>query len=155
MNLLPQLLAPLLILGAAIYMFMRRNGERARNAPLRGEIAARTCFETKLHRVSILGTGGFAGVRGYWVPITGPKRLVVGTDAFMVSAPQAFREFLFTGRESSIAFARMPSRLVGRDRDWIVIKGQSNGRQVQLAITRDNLLDVWQALAGAGATLVN
>jgi hypothetical protein len=45
----------------------------------------------------------------------------------------------------------VPSRLVGRD--WIVITGEAGGRQVQLAITRDNLLDVWQALAGTGAAL--
>jgi hypothetical protein len=71
--------------------------------------------------------------------------------AFMVSAPQALREFVFRGRESSIAFTQVPSRLV--DRDWIVITGQADGSQVQLAITRDNLLDVWQALARTGAAL--
>jgi hypothetical protein len=37
------------------------------------------------------------------------------------------------------------------DRDWIVITGPADGSQVQLAITTDNLLDVWQALAGTGA----
>ena len=37
----------------------------------------------------------------------GPKRLIVGTDAFMISAPQALCEFVFTGRESSIAFTQM------------------------------------------------
>jgi hypothetical protein len=69
----------------------------------------------------------------------------------MVSAPQALREFVFTGRESSIAFTQMPSRLA--DRDWIVITGQADGSQVQLAITTDDLADVWQALAGTGAAL--
>ncbi len=75
--------------------------------------------------------------------------MIVGTDAFMMSAPQALREFVFIGRESSIAFSQAPSRLV--DRDWIVITGQAGGREIQLAITRDNLLEVWQALAGTGA----
>jgi hypothetical protein len=81
----------------------------------------------------------------------GPKRLIVGTDAFVVSPPQALREFVFAGRESSIAFTQMPSRLP--DRDWIVITGQADGSQVQLAITTGNLPDVWRALAGTGATL--
>lgn len=130
-------------------MFTQRNRVRTRNAPLRAEIEAQVCYETTLDRASILGTGGFGGTRGYWISLRGPKRLVVGTDAFMISAPQAFREFAFTGQESFITFTQAPSRLV--DRDWIVITGQSDGRQVQLAITRDNLLDVWQALAGTGA----
>jgi hypothetical protein len=152
MHWLPPLLIPLLIAGVWVYVFKRRNGERARNAPLRGEIEAQVCFETILYRASILGTGGFRSIRGYWIPLRGPKRLIVGTDAFMVSAPQALREFTFRGRETSITFSQVPSRLV--DRDWIVITGQSGGRQVQLAITHDNLPDVWQALARTGAATV-
>ncbi len=153
MDLLPQLLIPLAIIGIVVYLLVRRNRERAGNAPLRGEIAAQVCFETSLDRVSALGTGGFGGMSGNWIPLRGPKRLTVGTGAFMVSAPQALREFVFTGRESSIEFTRMPSRLVDRDRDWIVITGQAGGREVQLAIAQDNLRDVWQALAGTGAAL--
>jgi Domain of unknown function (DUF4328) len=123
---------------------------------VRGEIEAQVCFETILDRASILGTGGFGGGnRGYWIPVRGPKRLIVGTDAFMVSAPQALREFVFTGRESSIAFTRMRSRRVDRDRDWIVITGWASGRRVQLAITQDNLPDIWQALAGTGVELAS
>jgi hypothetical protein len=148
MGWLPPLLIPLLIIGGLVYVFRRRNGERATNAPLRSEIAAQVCFETRLDRARVLGTGGFGGTRGYWISLRGPKRLTVGTDAFMVSAPQALREFAFTGRETSIAFRQAPS--LGH-RDWIVITGGASGRQVQLAITRDNLLDVWQALAGTGA----
>jgi hypothetical protein len=83
-----------------------------------------------------------------WISLRGPKRLVVGTDAFMVSAPQALRDYVFTGRESSIALSQAPSRLVNRD--WIVITGQDRGRQVQLAITRDDLPELWQALARTG-----
>src|SRR5215469_4768935 len=149
MHWLPPLLIPLLITGVWVYVLKRRNGERARNAPLRGEIEAQVCFETILYRASILGTGGFGGIRGYWIPLRGPKRLIVGTDAFMVSAPQALREFTFRGRESSIAFSQAPSRVVNRD--WIVITGHGDGCQVQLAITQDNLLEVWRALAGTGA----
>lgn len=151
MYLLPQILLPLATIGVAAYLFARRNRERARNAPLRGEIESRVSFATMLDRASVLGTGGFGGIRGSWIPVRGPKRLIVGTDAFMISAPQALREFVFSGRESSIALTRMPSGLVGRDRDWIVINGQANGRQVQLAITQDNLPDIWQALAATGA----
>jgi hypothetical protein len=151
MDRLPPLLIALAIVGVIVYVFRQRNRERAMNVPVRGEIEAQVRFETALDAASILGTGGFGGTRGQWIRLRGPKRLVVGTDAFMVSAPQALREFVFTGRESSIEFTQVPSRWV--DRDWIVIKGQAAGRRVQLAITRDNLPDVWQALAGAGATL--
>ena len=149
MDRLPPLLIPLLIIGGWGYMFKRRSHERGRNAPLRAEIEARVRFETILYRASILGTGGLGYTRGYWIPLRGPKRLIVGTDAFMVAAPQALREFVFAGRESSIAFTRMPSRLV--DRDWIVTTAHAGGRQVQLAIRKTNLLDVWQALAATGA----
>jgi len=88
LSLLPPLLMPFLIIGGWVYMFMRRDRERARNAPLRAEIEAQVCFKTTLYRASILGTGGFADTRGYWASLRGPKRLIVGTDAFMISAPQ-------------------------------------------------------------------
>lgn len=155
MNVLPPLLVPLLIIGGWVYLLVQRSRERTRNAPLRREVAARVCFEAVLYRASILGTGGFGGIRGSWIRLRGPKRLIVGTDAFIVSAPQALREYAFAGRESSIALTRMPSRLMDRDRDWIVISGQAGGRQVQLAITLDNLLAAWQALAGTGAEVVS
>jgi hypothetical protein len=80
--------------------------------------------------------------------VRGPKRLIVGTDAFMISAPQALREFVFRGPESSIAFGQA----VNPD-DCIMIAGQADGRQVQLAIAGDNLQDIWQALAATGAAL--
>jgi hypothetical protein len=83
-----------------------------------------------------------------WIPLRGPKRLTVGTDAFMVTARQAQRDFVFTGCETSIALSQAPSLIVSRD--WIVITGQAGDRQVQLAITGDNLPEVWQALAGTG-----
>ena len=38
--------------------------------------------------------------------------------------------------------------------DCIMITGQTGGRQVQLAITGDNLSDIWRALAATGAALV-
>jgi hypothetical protein len=148
MDLLPQVLIPLLILGGIVLLYTRRNRERDRNAPLRGEIEARVCFKTALDRVSVLGTGGFGGTRGVWISVRGPKRLIVGTDAFMISAPQALREFVFRGPESSIAFGQAVD-----PGDCIMISGQNNGRQVQLAITGDNPQDIWQALAGTGAAL--
>jgi hypothetical protein len=150
MNSLPPLITPLAIIGIAVYLLMRRNGERARNAPLRREIEAQVCFETILYRASIFKIARFGDTRGQWIPLRGPKRLIVGTDAFMVSAPQTLREFAFRGRESSIAFSQMPSRLAARD--WIVITGQAGGRQVQLAITRKGSMpEIWQALAETGA----
>jgi len=151
MDLLPQILIPLAIIGVIAYLLVRRNRERGTNAPLRGAIEAQVCFETVLSRARVLGTGGFGGTRGYWIPLRGPKRLIVGTDAFMVSAPQAMREFVFSGRGSSIAFTRMRSGLLDRDRGWIVVTGRADGRQIELAIAQDNLLDVWEALARTGA----
>jgi len=89
--------------------------------------------------------------RGRWIWLPGPKRLVAGTDVFMVSAPLALRQFAFVGYESSIEFAQVPFRL--GTRDCIVITGPSAGYQVQLAIAQDNLPDIWQALADAGASV--
>jgi hypothetical protein len=106
------------------------------------EIAAGVCFETALDRVSVRR-------RGVWISLQGPKRLIVGTDTFTVSAPQTRREFRFRGPESSIAFGQAVN-----PNDCIMITGQADGPQVQLAITRDNLPDIWQALARTGATLV-
>ena len=138
------------VMGGIMYLVMRRNRERFTNAPLRGEIQARVCLSTPLDHVSILGTGGFGGTRGQWIRFKGPKRLVVGADAFMISLPGASREFAFTGRESSIAFSQARSRLAKRD--WIIVTGEAGGRQVQLAITKKSgLLEIWQALAGTGA----
>lgn len=133
------------------YLFVRRSRERDRNAPLRDDIEASASFRAPLHRASVLGTGGFGGTRGRWIFLRGPKRLTVGADAFMVSAPQALREYVFTGRDSSIALSQGPSRIVNRD--WIVITRRGGGRQLRLAITGDNLPVVWQALAGTGVTL--
>jgi hypothetical protein len=105
-------------------------------------------FETRLSRVRILGTGGLGGTRGMWISLRGQKRLVVGTDAFMISASQARHDYAFTGRESSVALSQTPSRLVNRD--WIVITGQDRLRQVQVAIRRENLPELWRALARTG-----
>ncbi|HUB42442.1 MAG TPA: hypothetical protein VMA72_26615 [Streptosporangiaceae bacterium] len=152
MNPLPVLFS-FVILAGILYLFIRQNRERTTNAPLRGEIQAGVRFATRLDHVSILGTGGFGGTRGQWIRMRGPKRLVVGADAFMISMPQALREFVFAGRESSIRYSQAPSRLA--QRDWIVITGQVSGREVQLAITKSaGLPDIWQALAGTGAEQV-
>ena len=143
------ILAAIVCLAAIV---IQRNRARARTAPLVSEIEAQVCFESRLDRVCTLGRGGRAGTRGVWINVRGPKRLIVGTDAFMISAPRALGEFVFTGRESSIALTQM--RFGPADRDWIVIKGLGDGSQVELAITTDgNLMDVWHALAGAGASL--
>ncbi len=140
------------IVCVAAGLVIQRNRKRARNAPLRGAIEARVCFETALDRVCKLGTGGFGGIRGVWIDVRSPTRLIVGTDAFMISAPQALSEFVYTGRESSIALTQM--RFGPASREWIVIKDLADGSQVQLAITtRGNLMDVWQALAGTGAVI--
>jgi hypothetical protein len=122
------------------------------NAPLRAQLEAQVRLETALDRVEVLGRGGFRGTRAYWYTKRGPTRLIVGTDAFMISAPQALREYVFTGRESSIAITQMAFGPAGRD--WIVIKGQAGRREVQVAIMcRGNLTDVWHALAATGAAV--
>ena len=139
------------ILCGIAHLFVRRSRERAENAPRRNDIEAGASFLAPLNRASVLGTGGFGGTRGVWISLRGPKRLTVGADAFMVSAPQALREYVFTGRDSSIARSQAPSRIVGRD--WIVITRRDGDRQLRLAITADNLPEVWQALAGTGVTL--
>ena len=147
----------LVIIGGIVYVLVRQERERARSAPLRAEIRAeieaRVCFATTLDRVRILGTGGFGGTRGQWIAVMkgGPKRLIVGTDAFRVVGP--FGEYVFRGRESSIAFSQEASRAAARD--WIIITGQSGTRQVQLAISRkDALPEIWRALEGTGAARV-
>jgi hypothetical protein len=107
MGLVP-VLTLIAVIGVGVYLIMRQRRERAGNAPLRGGIQARVCLAAPLDRVSVLGTGGLGGTLGQWFPLRGPKRLTVGTDAFMISAPQALREYVFTGRGSSIAFSQMP-----------------------------------------------
>ncbi len=143
------LLWGLAVIALVAYSFIRQSRERTINAPLRGEIEARVCFETSLDHARKLGTGGFEGTRGMWIAKRRPNRLVVGTDAFMVCSPFG-RGYVFRGCESSIALSQEPSFIVNRD--WIVITGQTGARQVRLAVTKkDSLPEIWQALAGAGA----
>jgi hypothetical protein len=138
------------VISGILYLFVRQSRERTTNVPLRREIQAGVRFATKLDHASVLGMGGFRGTRGQWIRLRGPKQLVVGADAFMVSSSQALRDFAFTGRESSIRFSQAPSRLI--QRDWIVITGPTGDGQVQLAITKKAALpEIWQALAGTGA----
>jgi hypothetical protein len=153
-----EFLVLLAILCVVALLFIRRNRERAVNPSLRREIEAQVRFETVPRRVFELRPYGLWGTRSMWNQVRGPKRLIVGTDAFIVSAPRALREYVFRGCECSIAFSQAPTRFVNRD--CIVITGpsrrgsaprQAHGRQVKLAISRDNLLEVWQALAGTGA----
>jgi hypothetical protein len=116
MDLLPQILVPLAIFGVIAYLLMRRNRERAGNAPLRGQIEAQVRFETALDRASVIEPGGFGSTRGRWIPVHGSKRLIVGTDAFMVSAPQALREYVFPD-------VSLPSRSLGCRRSSLTVAG--------------------------------
>ena len=148
-----QFLVLAVILCVAVALLIRRNREHTMNAPLRSEIKAQVCFATALRRARILGTGGFGGTRGIWIDLRGWTRLTAGTDAFIISAPQALREFAFTGRETSISLTQM--RFGPAKRDWIVITGADDGRKVQLAIMPKNLADTWNALAATGAALIS
>lgn len=151
--------APLVIIYVLMLAGRRvsRNRQRAGIAPsLHGEIGAQECFTTPLNEVSIFGPGRFAGNLRRWVPLPAPRRLVVGTNAFAVSAPNAARggggpELVFRGCECSISYSYAPSRL--GNRDCIIITGQGRNGPVQLAISHDNLLEIWHALAGTGAAL--
>jgi hypothetical protein len=143
-------LASWLVIGGIVYVFRRLSRERAVNSLLREDTGEWVCFETALDRVSVLGTGGFGGTRGQWLMKRPPRRLIVGTDAFVVAS--SLREEIFIGSESSIAFSQEPSRLATRD--WIIISGHNGTRQVQLAVSRkDAMPEIWQALAGTGAAL--
>jgi hypothetical protein len=143
MHLLLPLLWALAVMAIIICAFIRESRDRARNAPLRFDIEMQVCFSTALDHAMILGRGG------YWIAIKGPKRLVVGTDAFMVVSSLG-AAYALRGCESSIAFSQEPSRVVTRD--WIVITGQNGAREVQLAVTRKGSLpEIWQALTGTGA----
>jgi hypothetical protein len=154
------ILAPLAILSALMVAGRRvsRNRQRARIAPhMRSEMEARECFTTPLTDVSIFGPGRFAGNLRHWVPLPAPRWLVVGTDAFIVSVPNAASgaggpELVFRGCECSITYSRAPSRL--GNCDCIIITGPAGHGQVRLAISRGNLLEIWHALAGTGAALV-
>ena len=61
-----------------VYLFARRNRERNENVPLRNEIEARVTLRTSLHRASVLGTGGFGGTRGMWIPLRGRRSRLYG-----------------------------------------------------------------------------
>jgi hypothetical protein len=136
--------APFGIISALMWVGARKslNRLRGRNADLRSEIEAQVRFATTLDRARIHRTGG-------WLPLRGPMRLIVGTDAFIFSAPKALGECVFRGSECSIMVSRAPARF--GNRDWIVITGQDRGRRARLAISHHNLMDVWQALAATGA----
>jgi hypothetical protein len=137
------------VLWVATWLWLNR--QHARNAGLRAEIEAQLRFATtvdyaRINRVTAFGHNGRA-----WVSLGSrrPMRLIVGTDTFIFEAPNAFKEYVFRGAECSIAFSQEPSSVFVR-RNWIVITGLAGGRQVQLAISSDNLMDVWQALTGTG-----
>jgi len=124
------------------------NRQHARNSGLRAEIEAQMRFAATIdyaryNRVSTFGRNGRA-----WVSLGG-GRLIVGTGFFIFEAPNAFKEYVFRGSECSIAFSQEPSSVFVR-RNWIVITGLARGRKVQLAISSDNLIDIWQALTGTG-----
>jgi hypothetical protein len=143
-----------LLLWGGMRVVLRR--QRARTGPLRTEIAAGVQFETALGAARVYKTNGnLWGDDRSWFSLPGPARLTVGADAFIVSAPRAFAEYAFRGCECSISLSQAPSSPF-RQRDWIVISGLGitplgRGRQAQLAISHDNLSEIWRALAGAGA----
>jgi hypothetical protein len=132
----------LLWLGTRIWL----SRQRARNGQQRSEIETQPRYKTTLRHARLLMKNGLGGTR--WADLQGPRRLIVGTDAFIFSAPNALKEHVFNGSECSIAHSQQPSGFVHRE--WIVITGQADGRQIQLAISDDNLPEIWQALTEAG-----
>jgi hypothetical protein len=74
-----------------VYLVIRRNRERSRNAPLVREIEAQVCFESRLDRVCKLGTGGFGVIHvdpalqdlprpGYEMSVPGGAHLARAAD---------------------------------------------------------------------------
>lgn len=127
-------------------VWLRR--QRARNAGWRSEIETHASYETTLRHARLLMRNGLGATR--WADLRGPRRLIVGTDAFIFSAPNALKEYVFSGPQCSIAYSQNPSGFVHRD--WIMITGQADGRPIQLAISDENLPEIWQVLTDAGVT---
>jgi hypothetical protein len=142
------------VLWGGMRVVLRR--QRARTGPLRTEIEAGIQFDTVLDAARVYKTNGnLWGSDRSWFTLPGPARLTVGADAFIVSAPGAFAEYAFRARECSISLSQVPSPLF-QPRDWIVINGTGitplgGGRQAQLAISDEDLWEIWRALAAAGA----
>ncbi len=143
-----------ILISLGLRVVLRR--QRPRTAALRNEIGAEVRFETNLGAVRVYKTNGnLWGAGRSWFSLRGPARLIVGADAFAIFAPKSFSEYAFRGRECSIFLSQAPSSQF-RKRDWIVISGlgitpPGTGGQAQLAISNDNLWEIWRALAAAGA----
>jgi hypothetical protein len=141
-----------ILLWAGMRLWLHR--QRTRTAGLRSEVAAGVRFEVILDATRWYKTNGSLwGADRSWFSL-GPAQLMVGADAFVISAPKAFSEFAFKGCDCSISLSQSPSSPF-RQRDWIVISGTGitplgSGRQAQLAISHDNLWDIWRALVAAG-----
>ena len=117
-----------------LFLFMRQNRERTANAPLRGEIQVGVFRRRDLimPACSARADLGVPAARGS--ALRGPKRLIVGADAFMISCPRPSANMYLPDASHPSRFSQAPSRIV--QRDWIIITGQVGGRQVQLAITK-------------------
>ena len=76
---------------------------------------------------------------------------------FRVGAPFGLivvPSYYFNAPETTIAVSRSPMRIYGIDgrREWIVVRGKQDDREVQLSLTKRFFLDeVWNALVAAGA----
>jgi hypothetical protein len=142
-----------ILISAGMRVVLHR--QRARTAALHGEVAEAR-FETRLSAARWYKTNGnLWGDDRSWFSLRGPTQLIVGAEAFIISAPKAFSEFAFKGCECSISLSKAPSSPF-KERDWIVISGigttpLGSGRQAQLAISHDKLSEIWRALAAAGA----
>jgi hypothetical protein len=127
------------------------NRQRAKVAGLRSEIDAQVHLATTLKAARVyLITSSVRRDGHAWFSLRGPRRLIVGADACAFEAPSSLREYVCRGSDCSIAFSQAPSSAFVT-RDWIIITGLATGRKVQLAISNDNLMDIFQALAAAGA----
>jgi hypothetical protein len=160
MNLILRLLA--LVAPAVVVSLLISAGMRAYLSRQRGRIAALTSkteaeprFETTLNAARVAKPSTFAPDGRAWFSLRAPVQLMVGADAFIVSAPKAFQVYAFRGCECSISLSQAPSSPFAQ-RDWIVIMGLCKGpvgssRQARLAIAHDNIWEIWRALAATGA----
>jgi hypothetical protein len=120
--------------------------------PLRRETAGQEItFEIRLDHVKVFGSG--------WTDVKGAMVLIVRTDTFEVSAVavpfKAFfgMDYYFRARDTTIELGELPSISYFLKKTWLIIKGQSGNRKLELAFNSENsVYDVWVALIRAGAT---
>jgi hypothetical protein len=96
-----------------------------------------------------------------WLALNSIMALFVRSDAIEISSiilpirTVAGMEYYFKANEIFIETSQVPSPF--SKKNWIIITGRHNGKEIRLAITdrtRGNLYGAWNALVGAGAVSI-